>query len=189
MGVQSAHFFILGPGVRVDAVTRGVEEAVRSLAADAVRETGAELVDMEYRREPVGWVLRLYIDKSGGVSLADCQRVSEIVGTLLEVENPIPHAYTLEVSSPGLTRPLQSEGDWKRAVGSMVKVVTREAVAGRQDFVGMLSEAGPDKIRLVLDGTDMDVPRDLIVRARREVEWPRAGGGAGRGSSRKKRGA
>jgi ribosome maturation factor RimP len=165
----------------MDAAARGIAERVRSVAADAIRAEGAELVDLEFRCEAVGWVLRLFIDKTGGVGVEDCQRVSELVGTLLEVEDPIPHAYTLEVSSPGLTRPLRNPEDWRRSVGSLVKVVTREPVEKRQAFVGRLVHAGPDAVRVTVDGRDIEIPSDLIARARLEVEWPKGNAGKPRG--------
>jgi ribosome maturation factor RimP len=163
-----------------------IEESVRSLASEAIRNEGMDLVAVEFRREPSGWVLRLFIDKAGGVGLSDCQRVSEVVGTLLEVEDSIPHTYTLEVSSPGLTRPLQRDEDWNRALGKLVKVITRQVVAGRQDITGRLVEVTPATLVLDVEGTTLDVPRDLVARARMEVEWPRASG-ADSGQGRRRR--
>ena len=164
----------------MDATSRRPEEIVPPMISEAVRQEGAELVDVEFRREPAGWVLRVYIDKAGGVSLDDCRRVSEVVGTLLEVEDPIHYAYTLEISSPGLTRPLQSYEDWARAIGGLVKVVTRQAIAGRQALVGRLIEAGPQSVVIETEGQRIEVPRDCVARARREVEWPVGSGGSGR---------
>jgi ribosome maturation factor RimP len=177
----------------MEAMGHGVKEAVRSLAAKAAEGEGMDLVDLEFRREPVGWVLRLFIDKQGGVTVGDCQRMSEVVGTLLEVEDPIPHAYTLEVSSPGLTRPLQSDADWERSIGALVRIVTRAAVEGRQAFVGRLLDARKESVTIDVDGDRVELPRDSIAKARREVEWPAAPqgtkrekgrGGRGQGSSR-----
>jgi len=168
-------------------MSRGVEKTARPLAADAARGEGLEFVDLEFRREPVGWVLRLFVDKPGGVGIDDCRRVSEVFGTLLEVEDLIPHAYTLEVSSPGLTRSLQNEQDWNRALGKMIKVVTRQAVAGRQDITGRLREFRAEALVLDVDGTDLEVPRELVARARMEVEWPREGGTAEENHRRRQR--
>ena len=188
MGLRSGPtFLVLGPDV-IDAAVRGVTDAVRAIAADAVRAEGAEIVDVEYRREPAGWVLRIFIDKQGGVGLNDCQRVSEVVGTLLEVEDPIPHAYTLEVSSPGLTRPLHAPEDWLRAVGGPVKVVTREPVGGRQSMTGRLLRAGPEGICLDVEGTEVEIGYGLIARARCELDWPaRAAHDGGREPRRRRK--
>lgn len=181
----------------MDASVREVADAVRAVATDAVRSQGVELVDLEYRREPAGWVLRLFIEKEGGVGLEDCQRVSEVVGTLLEVEDPIPHAYTLEVSSPGLTRALGSPQDWQRAVGGRVRVVTRQPVSGQQSLTGRLLQAGTDAIRLEADAPSgpepVEIAYDLIARARMEIDWPaparpdRGGSGRTGRAKRKKR--
>lgn len=169
----------------MQAGSRIVEDAVRALASEAVRREGADLVEVEFRREPVGWVLRLYVDKQGGVGLDDCRRISEVVGTLIEVEDAVPHAYTLEVSSPGLTRPLLVPADWHRAVGSLVKVVTKQALGGKQDFVGRLLQVGPEEVRIELDGNEIVVPFVLVARARREVEWPGRGMAASGGRQRR----
>lgn len=173
----------------MDSTVRGVEEQVRSLAAGAARSEGAELVDLELQREPAGWVLRLFIDKPGGVSVEDCQRVSQHVGTILEVEDPIPHAYTLEVSSPGLTRSLRRPEDWAGAVGSLVKLVTHEPVDRRQSFLGRVVAVEESSVRIESDGSEYEIPRDQIARARLEIDWPKPGkpGSPSRGRRGKKR--
>ncbi len=171
----------------MDAAGRAVTDSVRAIASEALSAEGLELVDLEFRREPAGWVLRLFIEKSGGVGIQDCQRVSEVVGTLLEVEDPIPHAYTLEVSSPGLTRPLLSPEDWRRAVGGQVKVVTHEPLAGRQSMTGRLVRSGADSVWIDVEGAEIEVPYSLIARARRELDWPRPRESGQRGGSRRKK--
>src|SRR5688572_23787016 len=98
----------------------GIEARLRALAEEMASRSGYELVDLEYRRESSGWMVRLFIDRPGGVTLEDCQRVSQEFGTLLEVEDPIPHPFHLEVSSPGLDRPLRKQADYVAAVGSKV---------------------------------------------------------------------
>lgn len=171
----------------METAARGISDRVRLVASDAIASEGLELVDLEFRCESGGWVLRLFIDKAGGVSVDDCQRVSEIVGTLLEVEDLIPHAYTLEVSSPGLTRPLRRPEDWQRSLGSLVKIVTREPVDGRQSFVGRVLDAGPDSVRVQVEEEEFDLPLDLVTRARLEVAWPAAAAdGPGKGRKPKK---
>ena len=162
---------------------RGLEETIRSMVEGAILREGVELIGTEFRREPVGWVLRLFLDKVGGVSLEDCRRVSEVVGTLLEVEDPIPQAYTLEVSSPGLTRPLVSQDDWRRAVGTPVRIVTKQPLAGMQEFMGKLLESGVDAVRIDLEGTEVEIPVSAVARARREVDWP----AGDRGKKRRRR--
>lgn len=98
---------------------------VRELLEPVLEDLGFECVDLEFKREPQGQVLRIFIDKPGGVTLDDCVSVSREVGSLLEVDDPIPGKYRLEVSSPGLDRPLKKPADFERFAGQKVKVKTR----------------------------------------------------------------
>jgi ribosome maturation factor RimP len=144
-----------------------VIERVKSIAIPLFTELELELVDVEFRREAGGWILRLYLDKSGGVTLGDCQRVSEELSDLLDVENLINHPYTLEVSSPGLNRPLSREADFLRFAGQRARVTTLQAVAGQRRFLGVLK--GYEDGRVVLereDGTVVSIPYELISKAR-----------------------
>lgn len=144
-----------------------VVERVRSIALPLFTELGLELVDVEFRREAGGWILRLYLDKPDGVTLDDCQRVSEELSDLLDVENIIRHPYTLEVSSPGLNRPLCQESDFLRFAGQRARVTTLQAVAGQRRFLGFLR--GCEDGRVVLereDGTTVLIPYVLISKAR-----------------------
>lgn len=164
------------------AVTpQGIEAKVRSLAEEVTSRNGYELVDLEYRREPVGWVLRLFIDKEGGVGLSDCERVSHEFGTVLEVEDPIPNKFNLEVSSPGLDRHLRTEEDFQRAQGKRVRLVARTPISGQRNFIGRLlsaAPAGPEQpgqLALTIvadDGTETIVSSGAVDRARLVYEWP-----------------
>lgn len=148
-------------------MTGGVVERVKSIAIPLVTELDLELVDVEFRREAGGWILRLYIDKRDGITLDDCQRVSEELGDLLDVENPIHHPYNLEVSSPGLNRPLCREADFLRFAGQRARVTTSQAVEGQRRFLGVLR--GCEDGRVVLereDGTVVFLPYALISKAR-----------------------
>ncbi len=144
-----------------------VIERVKSIALPLFTELELELVDVEFRREAGGWILRVYLDKSGGVTLGDCQRVSEELSDLLDVENVITHPYTLEVSSPGLNRPLRREADFLRFAGQRARVTTSQAVAGQRRFLGVLK--GYEDGQVVLereDGTVVSIPYALISKAR-----------------------
>lgn len=148
-------------------MTAEVIERVKSIAIPLFTELELELVDVEFRREAGGWILRVYLDKSGGVTLGDCQRVSEELSDLLDVENLINHPYTLEVSSPGLNRPLGREADFLRFAGQRARVTTSQAVAGQRRFLGVLK--GCEDGRVVLereDGTVVSIPYVLISKAR-----------------------
>ena len=181
---------------------QGIEMRVRALAEEVTARAGYDLVDVEYRREPAGWTLRLFIDKSGGVNLSDCQRVSEEFGTILEVEDPIPNRFNLEVSSPGLDRPLKRGRDFHDALNRRVRITTREPLAGQKNFTGRLvwieeaESAGgsPDEngSRLgtgvsdnpalrVLDDTGVEhlIASGAVERARVVHEWPEKSKGRG----------
>ena len=148
-------------------MTGEVVERVRTIAIPLFIELGLELVDVEFRREANGWILRLYIDKPGGVVLGDCQRVSEELSDLLDIEDLIGHPYSLEVSSPGLYRPLRLESDFLRFVGQRARISTSSAVAGQRRFLGILR--GYEEERILLereDGTIALIPYALIVKSR-----------------------
>lgn len=150
-------------------MTGEVVERVKSIALPLFTELDLELVDVEFRREAGGWVLRLYLDKRGGVTLGDCQRVSEELSDLLDVENFIGHPYTLEVSSPGLNRPLSRESDFLRFVGQRARVSTSQAVAGQRRFLGVLRGYEDGQVSLEReDGTTVLIPYALISKARLE---------------------
>ena len=157
-----------------------IEARVRSLVSEPIQHAGLRMVDLEYRREAGGWTLRLYIDKQGGVTLEDCQKVSHEIGTLLEVEDPIPNHFTLEVSSPGLNRPLKTEEDFQAAMGRLVKITSRQPIAGQRHFTGKILETrtDPDQAdaaRIALrqdDGKDIVMTTREIEKAHIVHEWP-----------------
>ena len=156
-----------------------VEEQVRRVAAGVAGPHGLEIFDVQFRREASGMVLRVRIDRPGpaataeeSVSVDDCARVSRDLSAVLDVEEIVPTAYTLEVSSPGLDRPLRRVDDYRRFAGRRAKVVMREAVDGQGFFKGAL--AGVDDRVVLIDGDDgrrHRVPFDLITRANLEVEF------------------
>ena len=154
-----------------------VEESVRALAESLVNRDGYQLVDIEYGPEPGGWALRVFIDKPGGVTLEDCERISHGLGTVLEVEDPIPHGYRLEVSSPGLDRPLKKISDFLAAVGQRVKVVLCEPnESGQRNITGCLVSAeepgGDPVVRIREDsGAEHVIAVPGIRKARLLYDW------------------
>ncbi|MDY0213723.1 MAG: ribosome maturation factor RimP [Desulfuromonadaceae bacterium] len=124
--------------------TQHVEKQVERLAAPIIEEFGLELVDIEYTQQGRHWLLCLYIDKPGGVTLDDCANFSREFSTALDVEDVVPGAYRLEVSSPGLDRPLKKMADFTRFAGEMIKLKTTTLsdpdARGytRKTFVGIL---------------------------------------------------
>ncbi len=145
-------------------------ERVRSIADAIVAEQGMELVDVEYRREARGWVLRLYIDKEGGVTLEDCTRISREVGRSLDVEDFILNPYTLEVSSPGLDRPLKKEKDFLRFRDRLVRIKTVSPMEGRRQFRGRLLGLSGDRIQIEMEGRVIDIPLSNVAKANLELE-------------------
>ncbi len=139
---------------------------IRELSEPLCESQGLELVHVEYQREPRGFVMRFYIDRSGGVTLADCAAFSRQVGDLLDVALDIAGKYTLEVSSPGSERPLGRLGDFKRFEGSMARIRTLEALDGQKNFTGRLAGVTEDTVILNTRSGSLRIPCDLISRAR-----------------------
>jgi ribosome maturation factor RimP len=148
-----------------------VVQRTRALAEPILADLGIELVEVEFRREAQGWVLRLYLDKPDGIVLADCQRASEELGDHLDVENVIDRSYHLEVSSPGLDRPLTRDADFIRFTGQLADIATREDIDGRHNFRGRLAGLEGGAVLLDLPGDlRVSIPRALILRARLHPE-------------------
>jgi ribosome maturation factor RimP len=146
---------------------------VWALVEPLARAEGFELVDIELRHEGGrgGRVLRLYLDKEGGPTMDDLSRVSREVSDLLDVHDVVEGSYTLEVSSPGINRPLKRPEHFARFVGKRVRVRTREAIQGRRSFVGQLVEVSDNKISLNQDGQRCEIPFALIERSNYEHDW------------------
>jgi len=119
-------------------MTSPVMKEVNALIEPVLDEMEIELVDIEYLSEQGRWVLRIYVDKSGGITLGDCARVSREIGDLIEVKDIFHEGYVLEVSSPGLNRPLKKEKDFERAVGKNVKIRMVTPFEGQRNFRGSL---------------------------------------------------
>jgi ribosome maturation factor RimP len=151
-----------------------VIEAVRAVAERVTGSRGFELVDLEVKQERGGRFVRLYVDKEGGIGLDELQTVSEEVSAILDAEDPIESSYTLEVSSPGLNRPLRNEADYRRFVGRLVKISSYEPVDGRRHWTGRLLalDGGVVSVRLESEGDrEARIPLDKIAHSRLEVEF------------------
>ena len=154
-------------------------EHIRAIAERVARSHGLEIWDIVTRRETTGQVVRVFIDRPGpaatpeeSVSIEDCEQVNREIGTILDVEDPLPFAYTLEVSSPGLDRPLRGEQDYRRFAGRLAKIVVSEAVDNQKAFEGRLR--GVEDRIVLLEGPKgrmHRLPMQLITRARLEVEF------------------
>lgn len=142
------------------------------MAEPIVADLGMELVEVEFRREAQGWILRVYLDRPGGITLDNCKRVSEELGDHLDVEDFIEHAYHLEVSSPGLDRPLTRDEDFVRFAGQTVTILTGDDIEGRHNFRGRLVGLEAGQVLLDLpEGGRAAIPRGLILKARLHPEF------------------
>lgn len=154
-------------------------ERIRELAAGIAAAYGLEVFDVSYAREGGAFVLRVVLDKPGpsataeeSVSLEQCQQVSEELSAVLDVEDVVPDTYTLEVSSPGLDRPLRTRGDFERFAGRLAKIVTAEPIARQTAFAGHLRGVEGDDVLFENEGGRLiRLPLALIRRARLEVEF------------------
>ena len=151
-------------------MSKEIIDRVYALADPMLSNEGMELVDIEYRRESKGWVLRLYIDKTGGVTLDDCTRMSQEVGRSLDVEDFISDPYTLEVSSPGLTRPLRKEKDFMKYRNQMIKVKTIAPIENRRQFKGKLLDISEGRIEMKTDDGMIQIPLSNVAKANLEIE-------------------
>ncbi|HIE08190.1 MAG TPA: ribosome maturation factor RimP [Desulfarculaceae bacterium] len=135
---------------------------IRVLAEDLLANLGYELVDLEFSQNDEGSLLRLFVDKEGGVTLDDCTHVSRMFGALLDVEDPISGRYNLEISSPGLNRPLRRFQDFSTRIGETVKVTLMRPLDGRRRFKGVLKEVSEEPLTVTIEVDDEDyiVPLD-----------------------------
>lgn len=148
-----------------------VIERVQALTLPVAESLGMELVDVVFRREGRGWVLRIYLDKAGGITLDNCQEVSEQLSDILDIANLIEHPYTLEVSSPGLDRVLKTPQDFLRFAGRLARIETAAPIDGQRRFHGRL-EGYRDGVVVLRQarGPAILIPLEVIAKARLEVE-------------------
>ncbi len=154
-------------------------ERVRELATRVASSYGLDIFDVELKREGGQQVLRVIVDRPGpsatpeeSVSIDDCARVAEELGTLLDVEEVMPGEYTFEVSSPGLDRPLRTADDYRRFAGRWAKIVTSEPVQRQTAFAGRVKGVDGEDVLFESEGKKlMRLPLRLISRARLEIEF------------------
>jgi len=156
-------------------------ERIIALIEPAVESEGLELVELECLRMKTRWLVRIFIDREGGATLEDCTSVSHQVGDLLNVHDLPPGPYTLEVSTPGLDRPLTRDKDFVKYRGAKVRIRTREPVDGSRNFLGTYvdysAEGGRRIIAVDVDGRTVRIDRENIQKANLEYERPAAGTG------------
>jgi len=142
-----------------------VVERVKVAVEPALSSLGLEIIDIEYRHEPVGKVLRIYIDQQQGVTVETCSQASEVISEILDNSDILEDVYTLEVSSPGIERKLTKVSHYKRFVGKAIAVKTNLARQGRKRFKGKLVKAGVDGFSVEVDGEILDFRYEEVAKA------------------------
>ncbi|OUR74414.1 ribosome maturation factor RimP [Methylophaga sp. 41_12_T18] len=143
-----------------------VSDQIELLIEAPIESLGYELVGVDYNKNGQDTILRIYIDSDQGISIEDCERVSHQVSGILDVEEPITAAYSLEVSSPGFDRPLFKERDFKRFSGSKAKISMKLPIDGRRNFTGVLQGCDDGEVLIEVDGEVYALPISKLAKAR-----------------------
>jgi ribosome maturation factor RimP len=174
--VGSARFFFYclrqGDELEDGLMSRGTEHIISTIenyAASVLEGMGRELVEVQFRREGHGWVLRLFIDGPDGVTIDDCAAVSRAISTWLDVEDLIEHAYHLEVSSPGLERPLKKASDYERFSGRKARIKLREPLNDQKVYRGTIEDVDEQGVTLLVEERPVSLAFDNIAKARLEL--------------------
>lgn len=149
---------------------REIIEQLQDALLPVLQDYGLELVEIDFKPSGKRWLLRLYIDKEGGVTISDCEHVSREFGRILDVEDIIEHPYSLEVSSPGLTRPLKHWEDFQRNKGKLCRIVTNEKIEGKNEFKGTIISGSEEKVEIRGTIDVFTIPIYAIKKAHLEFE-------------------
>lgn len=150
---------------------RRMEDIAAELVLPIVERLSFELADVEFLKEGANWYLRIYIDKPGGITIDDCQAVSEFLSDRLDEADPIKQSYILEVSSPGLERPLKKESDFEKFKGEQVEIKLFQPLNGKKVFEGELIELINNKIRIKYGGGELQFDRSDTAVVRRIIKF------------------
>ena len=143
------------------------EQKTEELLIPIIEENGFELVDVEYVKEGSNWYLRAYIDKPGGITVDDCEKVSRKLSDLLDEKDYIDEAYILEVSSPGLGRPLKKDKDFERSIGEEIEIRTFRPIQHQKEFTGILKAYDKEKIIIEMEEQEqMEFARSEVALVR-----------------------
>ena len=143
---------------------------ISRIALPIIQELSLELVDVELIPSGRRWLLRIYIDREGGVTISDCERVSRDHDRVLDVEDVIDHPYALEVSSPGLTRSLKNRKDFERYQGRKCRIILRSEIEGRNEFRGEINDVTEEYVEVKAEGEIRRIPLSIIKKANLEFE-------------------
>ncbi len=155
----------------MDSQEKSIIFNVKELLEPLLMQNDLELFDVEFKGQGKKGVLRVFIDKEEGVTIDDCALISRELGTLLDIHDVIPNSYTLEVSSPGLTRALKKPGDFERFKGKKVKIKTSTEIENRKVFVGKILEFKDDLVTVDMDGVRFIIPYGEIEKANLELDF------------------
>lgn len=149
-----------------------LEKRIHNLVSKVAEDYGYELIEVKLLGKGKRTILRVYIDKEGGITLNDCEYFSRRLENILDIEDPIKGSYTLEVSSPGLNRPLKRIEDFKKNIGKMVRLITDQKINNQTFFIGRILDVTDDSLRLLIKEGKKEViiPFKLIDRANLEIE-------------------
>jgi len=150
-----------------------INEQIQEVLDPLLRSLGLDLFEFSFTTSPRGGHLQVFLDKQDGVSVSECAKFSRLLGPALDVSELIPTNYTLEVSSPGLDRPLRKKSDYHRFTGRRVKIKTTQKIENQKVFIGKLVRFDDEIVVLLLDRKEeKNIPFDQILHARLEIEWP-----------------
>lgn len=151
------------------------KQKIYEMASEVAADEGVELCDIQIQGSGRKTLLRVFIDKDGGVTIADCEKMSKSLSALLDIEDPIKVPYLLEVSSPGLDRPLLKQKDFQKNIGKLARIVTLERIDNQTFFIGRITDVGENWVRILYDkkgkSEDLFIPIDKISKARLEIEF------------------
>ena len=147
------------------------EQKTEALVMPIIEANNFELVDVEYVKEAGNWYLRVYVDKEGGIAVDDCEVVSRALSDKLDVDDFIEDSYILEVSSPGLGRPLKKEKDFIRSIGKEVDIHLYKSIEKQKEFTGVLKSYSKDDIVLQIEDTDVTFVRTNVALIRLSFDF------------------
>jgi len=158
--------------------TSSIKHKVHLLACQVAEDEGLEVVSADLLGSGKRLLLRVVVDKTGGVTVGDCEKMSRGLEALLDVEDPIKGSYVLEVSSPGLDRPLVTQRDFEKNIGRLARIVTTEKIDEQTFLVGRIVDVGEGWVRIKIEtkggGKDIFIPSDKISKARLEIEMKKS---------------
>lgn len=143
---------------------------LKELLKPVVEEAGYECVDITFEKSGDDWILTTFIDNGGNISLEDCEKVSRILSPFLDEKDPIEQSYLLEVSSPGIDRPLVTEEDYKRNLGEEIEVKLYQKINGKKSFIGLLKEYNDNNIILETEDGEVELELSKISKAAPYIE-------------------